>query len=117
MCLLPLAPVHTPRRSPPSANYQYEPFTFATGYEKSGLVVLVGFVLRAISIDEPFVDRWSYRQSDVAMVARNFYQFRYDILHPRIDYGGAQPGYVGMEFPVVPFLAAALFCLLASTKQ
>src|SRR5215510_9016111 len=40
MCLLPLAPVHTPRRSPPSANYQYEPFTFATGYEKSGLALL-----------------------------------------------------------------------------
>jgi len=38
MCLLPLAPVRTPRRSPPAANYQYEPFTFATGYEKSGLV-------------------------------------------------------------------------------
>jgi hypothetical protein len=73
------------------------------------LVMLVGFVLRAISIDEPFVDRWSYRQSDVAMVARDFYLFRYDILHPRIDYGGAQPGYVGMEFPAVPFLAAALF--------
>jgi hypothetical protein len=79
--------------------------------------MLVGFVLRAISIDEPLVDWWSYRQSDVAMVARNFYLFRYDILHLRIDYGGAQPGYVGMEFPAVPFLAAALFSPLASKKQ
>ena len=37
MCLLPLEPVRTPRRPPPAAIYQYEPFTFATGYEKSGL--------------------------------------------------------------------------------
>jgi 4-amino-4-deoxy-L-arabinose transferase-like glycosyltransferase len=45
------------------------------------------------------------------MVARNFYQFGYDILYPRTDYGGAQPGYVGMEFPIVPFIAGALYQL------
>ena len=74
-----------------------------------GLVMLAGFLVRIINIDQPFVDRWSYRQSDVAMVARNFYQHGYHILSPRIDYGGAQPGYVGMEFPVVPFMGAALY--------
>jgi 4-amino-4-deoxy-L-arabinose transferase-like glycosyltransferase len=71
--------------------------------------MLAGFLVRVINIDEPFVDSWSYRQSDIAMVARNFYQHGYDILSPRIDYGGAQPGYVGMEFPVVPFIGAALY--------
>src|SRR5437764_15360770 len=74
-----------------------------------GLVMLAGFLVRVVNIDEPFVDSWSYRQSDIAMVARNFYQHGYDILSPRIDYGGAQPGYVGMEFPVVPFIGAALY--------
>jgi 4-amino-4-deoxy-L-arabinose transferase-like glycosyltransferase len=74
-----------------------------------GLVILVGLLVRIINIDQPFVDDWSYRQSDVAMVARNFYQRSYDILYPQIDYGGDQPGYVGMEFPIVPFFAAALY--------
>lgn len=74
-----------------------------------GLVMLAGFLMRVINIDEPFVDSWSYRQSDIAMVARNFHQHGYDILSPRIDYGGAQPGYVGMEFPVVPFIGAAIY--------
>jgi hypothetical protein len=37
-----------------------------------GAIILAGFIIRVINIDQPFVDRWSYRQSDVAMVARNF---------------------------------------------
>ena len=40
MCLLPLAPVLTPHRSPPDANHQCEPFTPATRYEKSGLELI-----------------------------------------------------------------------------
>jgi 4-amino-4-deoxy-L-arabinose transferase-like glycosyltransferase len=75
----------------------------------TGTIILAGFIVRVINIDQPFVDRWSYRQSDVAMVARNFYQFHYNILFPQIDYGGEYPGYVGMEFPTVPFIAAVLY--------
>ena len=75
------------------------------------LVLLIGLSLRLPAIDQPFVDAWSYRQSDVAMVARNFYRYGYNIFWPRIDYGGAQPGYVGMEFPVVPYLAAVFYQL------
>jgi 4-amino-4-deoxy-L-arabinose transferase-like glycosyltransferase len=74
-----------------------------------GAIILAGFIIRVINIDQPLVDRWSYRQSDVAMVARNFYQLHYNILFPQIDYGGDYPGYVGMEFPAVPFIAAVLY--------
>ncbi len=57
-----------------------------------GLIIAIGLLVRVIDINQPFVDGWSYRQSDVAMVARNFYRYGYDFLYPRIDYGGTQPG-------------------------
>jgi hypothetical protein len=36
------------------------------------LIVAVGIARRLIHITQPFVDQWSWRQSDVAMIARHF---------------------------------------------
>jgi len=61
---------------------------------------------RLISINQPYVDHWSWRQSDVAGIARNFLDngFRFDF--PQIDWAGNAPGYVGTEFPILPFIVA-----------
>lgn len=75
-----------------------------------GLLVL-GVGLRLIDITQPYVDAWSWRQSGVAMVAENLYRGGFDIFHPRINYAGNVPGYVGTEFPLVPGLAAALYII------
>lgn len=75
----------------------------------SQLVILISIVavaVRLIAINQPFVDNWSWRQSDVAAIARNYFQGGFHFAHPQIDWAGDQPGYVGTEFPILPFLGA-----------
>src|SRR5881392_750355 len=65
--------------------------------------------VRLILINQPYVDRWSWRQSDVAAIARNFSQTGFHFAYPQIDWAGAAPGYVGTEFPILPFAAAICY--------
>jgi 4-amino-4-deoxy-L-arabinose transferase-like glycosyltransferase len=71
--------------------------------------VAAALVVRLIGIDQPFIDPWSWRQSDVAAIARNFYEGGFHLMRPQIDWAGNQPGYVGTEFPVLPFVAALAY--------
>jgi Dolichyl-phosphate-mannose-protein mannosyltransferase len=64
---------------------------------------------RLILIDQPFVDHWSWRQSDVAAIARNFFEHGFHFGYPQIDWAGGSAGYVGTEFPILPFLAAICY--------
>src|SRR5438874_6373869 len=64
---------------------------------------------RLILIDQPYIDRWSWRQSDVAAIARNFEENGFHFTHPQIDWAGDAPGYVGTEFPILPFVAAICY--------
>jgi 4-amino-4-deoxy-L-arabinose transferase-like glycosyltransferase len=65
--------------------------------------------IRLIAISQPYVDAWSWRQADVAMIADNFYRHGFALFYPQINWAGTAPGYVGTEFPLVPFLAALLY--------
>ena len=67
--------------------------------------------VRLIAIDQPFVDQWSWRQSDVAAIARNYYDNGFHFGRPQIDWAGDAAGYVGTEFPILPFAAALLYRL------
>ncbi|MEY2574710.1 MAG: hypothetical protein QOF80_197 [Verrucomicrobiota bacterium] len=73
------------------------------------LIVVAALVVRLIGIDQPFIDPWSWRQSDVAAIARNFLENGFHFTRPQIDWAGDQPGYVGTEFPVLPFIAALIY--------
>ena len=73
------------------------------------LIVGLGIALRLIHITQPYVDQWSWRQSDVAMIARHFSEDGFRIWWPRIDWFGDAAGYVGTEFPLVPAVAALLY--------
>src|SRR5205807_1340463 len=64
---------------------------------------------RVLLIDEPYIDKWSWRQSDVAAIARNFLHNGFQFAQPQIDWAGDQPGYVGTEFPILPFIAALCY--------
>ena len=64
---------------------------------------------RLILIDQPYVDHWSWRQSDIAAIARNFEQNGFHFAYPQIDWAGDAPGYVGTEFPILPFVAAICY--------
>jgi hypothetical protein len=72
-------------------------------------IVVVALVVRLIEIDQPFIDPWSWRQSDVAAIARNFLENGFHFRRPQIDWAGNQPGYVGTEFPILPFVAALVY--------
>jgi len=70
------------------------------------LISILAVAVRFIAINQPFVDNWSWRQSDVAGIARNYFQGGFHFARPQIDWAGDQPGYVGTEFPIQPFIAA-----------
>jgi 4-amino-4-deoxy-L-arabinose transferase-like glycosyltransferase len=69
----------------------------------------MGIAIRLVYISQPFLDSWCYRQTTVAMMARNFYRYGFDIFYPQVDWVGPLAGYIGSEFPLVPFLAALLY--------
>ena len=70
---------------------------------------ILAVAARLILIDQPYVDRWSWRQSDVAAIARNFEKNGFHFAYPQIDWAGDAPGYVGTEFPILPFVAAICY--------
>jgi 4-amino-4-deoxy-L-arabinose transferase-like glycosyltransferase len=78
------------------------------------LAIAIGVMavaVRLIAINQPYIDNWSWRQSDVAAIARNYYENGFHFAYPQIDWAGDAPGYVGTEFPILPFLAAICYKL------
>ena len=71
--------------------------------------MILAVATRLILINQPYVDHWSWRQSDVAAIAANFLQNGFRFGFPQIDWAGNAPGYVGTEFPILPFLAALCY--------
>src|SRR5205809_189238 len=70
---------------------------------------IVAVTARLILINQPYVDHWSWRQSDVAAIARNFYEGGFRFAYPQIDWADDATGCVGTEFPILPFLAAICY--------
>src|SRR5690349_12205760 len=70
----------------------------ATGTMKIAIAMCVlGVAARLVLINQPYIDRWSWRQSDVAAIARNFSENGFHFAYPQIDWAGPTPGYVGTE--------------------
>jgi 4-amino-4-deoxy-L-arabinose transferase-like glycosyltransferase len=82
----------------------------ARGVTKTAIALwLLAVAVRLVLIDQPYVDHWSWRQSDVAAIARNFFEGGFHFGYPQIDWAGNSAGYVGTEFPILPFLAAICY--------
>jgi dolichyl-phosphate-mannose-protein mannosyltransferase len=73
------------------------------------LISLFAIAVRLVDINQPFIDAWSWRQSDVASIARNYLRNGFNFAYPQIDWAGDQAGYVGTEFPILPFIAAICY--------
>src|SRR6478672_11326914 len=73
------------------------------------VICVLAVAARLIFINQPYIDHWSWRQSDVAAIARNFLQNGFRFGYPQIDWAGNAPGYVGTEFPILPFVAAVCY--------
>lgn len=79
---------------------------------KSGLIkyiILFSFIIRLYHINFPVSGWHSWRQSDTASIAKNFYENGYNILFPQIDWGGDTPGYVESEFQLYPFIVSLFY--------
>ena len=67
--------------------------------------IILLFVIRLYGITNPPLDAAStWRQTDVLMIARNFYEIDSNILFPRTDSAGDLSGIVGVEFPIYNYL-------------
>ncbi|RYZ08255.1 MAG: hypothetical protein EOO73_09340 [Myxococcales bacterium] len=62
----------------------------------------------ALIFDNPV---FGWRPTDMASIALNYARGSMSFLHPQVSWGGSGPGYVEMEFPLVPYLTAILFKL------
>jgi len=71
--------------------------------------MLVGALLRMEHINEPFIDKFSWREASTAMMAQNFYRGQWNIFYPEVDWGGPGPNYQGREFQLVTYIAAILY--------
>lgn len=81
--------------------------------------VLGGIGVRLAFVHRPFDHRLlnPWRQSDYFQIARNFHRDGLHILYPRIDWRGDTPGYVEMEFPLLPWIGGVLFGLVGEHAQ
>jgi 4-amino-4-deoxy-L-arabinose transferase-like glycosyltransferase len=67
--------------------------------------IVLLFIIRLYGITNPPLDAAStWRQTDVLMIARNFYEIDSNILYPRTDSAGELSGIVGVEFPIFNYL-------------
>lgn len=66
-------------------------------------------MVRLIGITNPPLEpAHNWRQTTVAMAARNFVEVDNNILYPRLDIAGEKTGITGMEFPLLNYLIYVL---------
>ena len=105
----------TPRRNPlPSTEFRSGSWISCQArlrYRHATVVTIciLAVAARLILVNQSYVDHWSWRQSDVAAIAANFLQDGFRFGFPQIDWAGNAPGYVGTEFPILPFIAALCY--------
>lgn len=72
-------------------------------------ILLLAFCLRIIHISYPLIGVHSWRQTDTAAIARNYYEHGMRFLYPQVDWGGKTEGYVECEFPLYSYTVALLY--------
>jgi hypothetical protein len=75
-------------------------------------IFIIAAILRFSHINQPLIDAFSWRQSDTAIMADNFYQGNWNIFYPGVSWNGPEPNYQGMEFQTVTYMAALLYVLV-----
>lgn len=72
-------------------------------------LVAAGLYIRLFHLSSPLLDTHSWRQTQTAMFARNFYRNGMNILKPQVDWAGAKPGYIESEFQLYPYTVALFY--------
>lgn len=72
-------------------------------------ILFLTLLIRLYHISFPVIGWHSWRQSDTAAIAKNFFLHGFRILYPQIDWTGNTPGYVESEFHIYPYLVSILY--------
>jgi Dolichyl-phosphate-mannose-protein mannosyltransferase len=75
-------------------------------------ILIVGAILRFNHIGQPLIDAFSWRETDTAMMADNYYNSNWNILCTELNWDGPGPGYQGREFQTLSYFAALLYVLV-----
>lgn len=81
------------------------------------VILLIALAPRLYHLGALPIGVHSWRQSDTAAVARNYYESDYRFAFPQIDWGRPAPGYVEMEFPLYPFVAAVGYAIAGGVQE
>lgn len=81
------------------------------------LLICVGIYTRLLHLNSPLLDTHSWRQTQTAMFARNFYRNGMNIFKPQIDWDGSRPGYIESEFQLYPFIVALVYKLFGMDEK
>jgi 4-amino-4-deoxy-L-arabinose transferase-like glycosyltransferase len=75
-------------------------------------VLLAAYALARASLRHTFTaPNLGWRPTELASIALNYARDGFHFFYPQIQWRGAGPGYVEMEFPLQPFLTGVLFKL------
>lgn len=75
-------------------------------------ILVTAAILRFYQVNQPFLDATSWRQTDTATIADNFYRGNWNILYPEISWNGPGHNYVGYEFQTVTYITSLFYRLL-----
>ncbi len=75
-------------------------------------ILVIAAILRLNHINQPLSDAFSWRQSDTAIMADNFYRGNWNIFYPGVSWNGPEPNYQGMEFQTVTYISALLYVIV-----
>lgn len=73
------------------------------------VILPLAFITRLLHITYPVTGWHSWRQSDTASLARNFFESGHNILFPQINWGGGGTGFVESEFQLYTFTVSLLY--------
>ena len=79
--------------------------------KKVYIIILLAVLFRLYHINFPVLGWHSWRQSDTATIARNFFYNGFNILHPQINWNGNGTGYVESEFHIYPFIVSLFYAV------
>ncbi len=76
------------------------------------LIISVMFIVRLYHLDTaPLELEESWRQADTESIARNFTQYRFNIMYPNFNYDGPFPNVPALEFQITTYAIAILYRL------
>src|SRR5215831_7027951 len=76
---------------------------------RAAAILLAVYVLARLTLSFSFsAPVFGWRPADMASISLNYTRNGFHFLYPQVAWGGDGPGYVEMEFPIVPFLTGIL---------